>query len=367
SDQVIEINETNNGGSGSRNVVECKPDLVVGLCHDNLTVSPIDPLDGGNVTYSAEIRNNGQIANSTGFTVLFQVDSPGGISSYTQVFNGTLNPFNSTIISVNAPLAPVDSELTVFVDSNDDIDENSEANNTAGSIELCHEFRLQRPGPNQFWQDDTFFQFENVVPNINLRAFNAYTASAVDVKFEVSGPGIPAILDLGTVTINNVNECDEPPTGYPVFLPTSFVFNELGTYTFTFTVDPDNDYLECDDTNNVYTRDVEVESLSDMRTLSEFINPSLLNPDVNEPVTLDITYENLGFQNVADEMDLKVFVNEVEIATIQNVPGLLTDTNNTVTVPVPFQSNIPGANVVKVFIDSENEIVELNEDNNEAT
>ena len=192
-----------------------------------------------------------------------------------------------------------------------------------------------------FGESNSFFKFENVVPNIILYVDNAYTASEVDVKFEVSGPGITGTTDLGSVSTNDIDGCNSninPIGGINVKLPTSFVFNDTGTYTFTFTVDPDNEYLECDDTNNVYTRDVEVKSKADMRTLSEFINPSVLNPNVNEPVTLDVSYENLGFQNVSDEMKLKVFVNENELSTISNVPGLLNGENNTITVPVPFQS-----------------------------
>jgi len=366
-DEVSELNETNNLGSASINILECQPDLLVSLCQDDLIVSPEDPLDSANVTYTAEIFNSGIIATADSFTVLFQVDGPGGIFNYPTVVNTPIGINSSIIVSVAAPLAANDSELTVIVDSNADIDEAAESNNEI-SINLCHEFSLAKPPPivaqnDPFWQDDVFFQFQNVTPNINLVADFAYTASEVDVKFEVTLPS-GVIVDLGTVTVDDVDGCDLPTN---VELPTSFAFNDLGSHVFTMTVDPDNEYLECDDTNNIYIRDVEVESLADMRTLSEFINPSVLNPAVNELVNLDITYENIGSQNVSDVMDFKVFVNEVEISTITNVPGLLNGDNNTIQVPVQFQSNVPGANVVKVFIDSGDDIMELREDNNEAT
>lgn len=366
-DEVAELNETNNLGSASINILECQPDLLVSLCQDDLIVSPEDPLDSANVTYTAEIFNSGIIATADSFTVLFQVDGPGGTFNYPTVVNTPIGINSSIIVSVAAPLAANDSELTVIVDSNADIDEAAESNNEI-SINLCHEFSLAKPPPivaqnDPFWQDDVFFQFQNVTPNINLVADFAYTASEVDVKFEVTLPS-GVIVDLGTVTVDDVDGCDLPTN---VELPTSFSFNDLGSHVFTMTVDPDNEYLECDDTNNIYIRDVEVESLADMRTLSEFINPSVLNPAVNELVNLDITYENIGSQNVSDVMDFKVFVNEVEISTITNVPGLLNGDNNTIQVPVQFQSNVPGANVVKVFIDSGDDIMELREDNNEAT
>ena len=44
----------------SKNVLDCKPDLSTSFCHNGLVVSPIDPLDSSNVTYSAVIRNTGR-------------------------------------------------------------------------------------------------------------------------------------------------------------------------------------------------------------------------------------------------------------------------------------------------------------------
>jgi RHS repeat-associated protein len=366
-DQISELNENNNFGVKSRNVLECKPELLVSsLCNQFVSVSPTDPLDAASVTYSAEIRNVGQIATQNTFTVNFEVHNGSTSSSYPYTFDSALGVNAEVVVSVTAPVAADGSTLTVTVDSNDTIAEQDE-NNNVRNVSLCHEFSLVPPYfvfGDQFWQDDTFYQFENVVPNIRLNTNYAYIASNVDVKFEVSGPGITGTADLGTTTLNNIGGCLNQ---YTANMPTSFAFNNAGTYTFTFTVDPDNNYLECNENNNVYTRTVQVESKADMRTLSEYINPSILNPSENEPVTIDVSYDNIGFQNVSDVMKLKVLVDDQELSTISGVPGLLNAENNTVTVPVPFQSGVTGAHVIKVVIDSEDEIDEINEFNNEAT
>ena len=58
-DEVDELIESNNTAFRSKNILECKPDLLVSLCHDGLIVSPEDPGSAANVTYSAEIFNTG--------------------------------------------------------------------------------------------------------------------------------------------------------------------------------------------------------------------------------------------------------------------------------------------------------------------
>ncbi len=104
-----------------------------------------------------------------------------------------------------------------------------------------------------------------------------------------------------------------------------------------------------------------------MRILSQFINPGKLNPDVNEPVDIVVTYENIGAGNINDRMKLKVLVDEVELATVNNVGGLITGDRATVAIPVPWSSSVTGAHIIRAIIDSDNQVVEANEINNEAT
>src|SRR5690625_4473282 len=66
-------------------------------------------------------------------------------------------------------------------------------------------------------------------------------------------------------------------------------------------------------------------------------------------------------------MKLAVKVDNDILAEIPNVPGLIKNTIHTISVPVPYATDVEGMHVVRAIIDADNEIAELNELNNEAT
>jgi hypothetical protein len=152
-----------------------------------------------------------------------------------------------------------------------------------------------------------------------------------------------------------------------VDLGVPFFYDNVGTYMFTMTADPDNVHAECNESNNVLVRNVNVTNQPDLRVLSQYIDLTQLNPDVNEPISFDVTYDNIGGPNLLDQFSLQVEVDGVPFSEVSGLPGLLTGSNNTVPIPGSYSSSVIGVHVVRAVIDAGNSITESNEGNNEAT
>ncbi|WP_417612588.1 CARDB domain-containing protein [Owenweeksia hongkongensis] len=357
---VAEVSELNNTGTYGKQINACMPDLAVVGCRP-IRVSPIDPQFPGSVDYEIHIRNGGNATATGPIPIRFTV-TPGNVFNTT--FPGNLAPGQSATVTVNtASVAPATATLTATIDPLNAIAEFSESNNSA-SDDLCWEFQPVPKCYGNFW-DKSYLINQTAFLSVGVQVEHLYEASSVDVQFEVSGPGIVGTQNLGNATINNVHKTCVCPLA--ATLPSNFVFNQVGTYTFTMTVDPNNVYTECNEGNNVLVKTVTVGSAPDMRILSQFINPSMLNPDVNDTVGIIVTYENIGHQNINDQMELKLLVNNVPIDSIKPVSGLVTGDNASFNFPMVWGTNIPGAHIIRAIIDSDNEVLETDELNNEAT
>lgn len=105
-----------------------------------------------------------------------------------------------------------------------------------------------------------------------IRNYSLYTADTVKVRYEISGPGLTGTINLATVNAYNVlSSCVPCPLG--VSLPSDFVFPQTGTYTVTLTIDPDNEYNESNEANNVRVVLLQVDNKPDMAVVTNFINP----------------------------------------------------------------------------------------------
>jgi len=358
--EVEEISEANNVGNYTREIVECMPDLRIASC-GNLEVDPADLQVPGEATYIAKISNNGNGVATGPIPYEFSVTNG---DTYTGSYPDDLAPGQTVEVSVTASAVESGTEeLTATADPENIIEEFSENNNSQTDV-LCWDFEAVPKCGTNFW-NATYAPNQTVLLSVGLKSNFLYKASEVPIKFEVSGPGITGTVDLGNAVVENVKKTCGCP--YVAVLPTTFLFTEVGTYTFTMTADPDGEYSECDEDNNVLVREVEVTTFPDLRILSEFINPSLLNPEVGESVFFDISYENLGVSNTDDELDLTILVDEEPFQTVENVSGLLQGENATISLAMPYSSTIAGAHIIRAVIDSQDEVQETNELNNEAT
>ncbi|MEW4925758.1 CARDB domain-containing protein [Algibacter sp. 2305UL17-15] len=364
-DDIPEFDEDNNTVTFNQTIANCIPNLAFypESCSDDKIDVSVDPVFTGTATYSAQIYNKGNGTATGPFKVGF-VFSGGQILNAT--YNGFLSPGADTTVSVEGPTVQSGTEtLTVNIDSNNDITESNE-NDNIRSGNLCWDFAFDTAScvNDNFW---------DIIQPINKPVYfsmgfdltGLYDASTVDILYEVSGPGLSGTVNAGTVTINDLeSNCNCP---YRADLPVPFVFPQAGVYTITATLDPSNGYIECDETNNVKIVEVNVTNLPDMRILSQYINPSELNPDTGEDINIDITYENIGASNPSDEMELCVYADGVPIETISNVEGLLNGMNNTISVSSTYSSLISGAHILSAKIDCVDAISESDKLNNEAT
>ncbi|WJJ98091.1 CARDB domain-containing protein [Algibacter luteus] len=362
---VAESNESNNLVTFNQSITTCIPNLAFypENCDDDKIDVSVDPVFPGTASYSAQIYNKGDGTATGPFDVDFLFS---GGQVLTATYNGILSPGANTTVSVDGPTVQSGTEtLTVNIDSNNDITERNELDNS-GSGDLCWDFAFDTASciETNFW--------DNIQPinkpiyfSMGFDLFGLYDASAVDVLYEVSGPGLTGTVNAGTVTINDLeSNCNCP---YRADLSVPFVFPQVGVYTITATLDPSNGYIECDETNNVITVEVNVTNLPDMQILAQYINPSELNPDIGEAINIDITYENIGASNPGDQMELCVYADGTLIETVSNVDGLLTGMNNTISLTSTYSSIIAGAHILSAEIDCADAINESDELNNEAT
>jgi hypothetical protein len=358
--QVYELSENNNAEGEPINVVICKPNLSIEIC-EGFDVSPVNPQFPGTIGLHAIVRNNGLSPAYGPFVVRFVYS--GGTFDYT--FTGTLNVgdvFDATVTVAAPPHAT--SSLNVKVDANFNVDELDETDNER-TDDMCFEFQPVPLCAINFWQMDLVKQHPYSLA-VGLHAEHLYDADPVQTLFEISGPGLPSGFNiLGVATNNNVEMSCYCPVA--AVLPTAFAFPDTGWYQVRFTVDPSDGYIECNEGNNVMTVNVHVVDKPDMRILSQFINPSALNPDVNEPITFEVSYENIGYQNVAQQMELYIRVDNDGLDSIYPVIGLNTGDHATYTFTTPWSSSTPGLHVIRAIIDNDHQIAELDELNNEAT
>lgn len=357
--------EHNNAKLFNQQVLACKPNLVLRDC-GVLDVDPMDPFQGTAVTYTARLSNIGNDTAFAGYDVRFMFADSSFLDTMVTV---DLPPYQSTEVRLTGQTAPVPAtgNLTVIADPLNAVDEQYESDNTA-SGELCWDFELLNIPSNCPGNDNNlkYTLHETADINVGLKVNHLYDASLMKVSFKVIMPNSPDTLLLAVVDVTNVEQtCNCPRI---VSLPFTFIFSQIGTYTFIMEADTGDVYAECNEGNNIFIKVIEITDLPDLRTLSQYINPSVLNPDPGDPVTFDLTYENIGYSNIGDQMSLKMLVNEVPFYTATPVMGLVKGDDTTVTIPTPWIAPaVPGVYVIRSIIDSEDDVVESNEMNNEAT
>ena len=357
---ITELNENNNTASIGLSLTECLPDLTL---RGGLSVSPVDPHGNATVSLTAQLENHGNAPVAEDVTVRFQI----GSNTVDVVHSGGLAVGQSVPVTAVLPSPGTDcAEVLILADAPGLITEVSEANNTQLS-RLTYDFYLGNYcsfTTKKFWEKP---QKVNQPVDFRVGLYNSgfFTASQVEVRFEISGPGISGWLDWGVSSLSNVGKTFSCP--YVVEAATAYIFAQTGTYQVRMTVDPGGAYTECNESNNVFLVPVTVvEDRPDLRLLSQYIAPSKLNPDVGEPVYFDITYDNIGQNNIGDEFRLRWEVNEVVQDEVDAI-GLNTGDHWTLSMPSSWSSTIPGIHIVRATIDSDEEIAEIDELNNSAT
>ncbi|MBL7753635.1 MAG: hypothetical protein JNM44_04090 [Chitinophagaceae bacterium] len=198
----------------------------------------------------------------------------------------------------------------------------------------------------------------------SIKSNNLFSNDSVKVNFKLSGPGISGQQDMGSTYLYNVSPtCFCPQVAS---IPTLHLLSLPGTYHIQVTVDPDNDILETNETNNEIIYSITTQDLPDMYLKTTFINPSNLNPAAGQSITTQVTYGNLGVGNVSDTMKLKLYIDNIPIDSVENAIGLPSNGTNTYTFNTPWSSIQPGVHLIKTTIDEDQSITEIDENNNTA-
>ncbi|HEY3386327.1 MAG TPA: CARDB domain-containing protein, partial [Saprospiraceae bacterium] len=361
---VTESNEGNNTFEISFQVIDCGVNLVWhSICEINQGVTPINPTNPGTLTVKRRLINVGTEAATDNIPVTFEVDG--------NVYAEMVPPLSigeSAQVTMTIP-TPVhgDHDIEFSIDPDQTIPGEDPGGNVA-SEPLCWDFFLYHDedcSPGSIWNYPYLVIDQPVTFDIGLINYGLYKASPVHVSFEVSGPGISGWLDLGEVTMNGpINKTCGCPVN--VSLPYSYSFDQVGLYSVRMIADPEGVFTECDESNNQIILQVEVINVPDLKVLSQYIDPSEINPDVNEEINFNITYQNIGMSNVQETFELLLLVDEVPVDSVQ-VPGLITGGFNTVSIPNTWSSILPGLHIVRAIIDADDEVMESTNSNNETT
>jgi hypothetical protein len=362
---VTELDEANNTMSGNVYVYECPApvaDLSVGGC-GYFDVTPVQPHIADSITVYGTVFNNGNLNVSAPFVVRINANG--------ETYNHTVASLaaNSSIAiqkKIKRPVAQT-GMLSMTADYTAAVAESDESNNTSAD-NLCYDMRLgvrcYYTVGDEFWER-TYTVNQPVSMLIWLYNDGHYQAQNVRTKFEVSGPGLPAgYNNAGSVVNTNVDRTCSCP--YAVSLATPFSFPQTGTYSVRMTTDADGLYTECEESDNVMTVNVVVTNLPDYRILSQYIAPSLLNPDVNQPITIDVSYENLGANNIGDSLNIGLEADNSFIGKVRAM-GLAPNDYFTVSIPQQWSSSVPGVHVLRARADYDGEVTEYTELNNTAT
>ena len=361
SDDQVECIEDNQSATTSFDVIGCGRDLAIGYCYAQ-DVTTLDGMPGEIVTVSTLIRSIG----GSDISEDFEVDFITADETVTVTHTGGLADGTTVTLTADLTIPNTGSATySVVIDPDDTITELSENNNTYNG-ELNYDFFLTDfCGQNyvMFWEK-LYTPFQPINMEIGLKNWGNLTASEVGVHFEVvAGPGITVPVDLGTAMVTNVERtCGCPKS---VFLSNPASLSMTGIYTIRMTADSGEGYTESDESNNTYEVQIEVTSDPDFATESQFINPSELNPALDEEITFSMSYENLG-ETYLNPFSAKVEVDGIELETI-TVDGLIQNDDNTVAITTPWSSDLQGIHIVKWILDPLEELDESDETNNIAT
>jgi hypothetical protein len=361
--QINETNELNNTDLLVLTVDTCQPDLISPY---NMFCDVVDIISANNsytgiVTLKGVIQNKGTKMALAPIPVRFLLSNN---TFYDTVYTSNLavGDFGAVFLDIPTLNVPASTTIKVVIDPLNIISEIREDNNESDSRIVGWDFY---PSANSCIADiDEISYHTNSLMPVRAAVISdgLFDLDSLLVNFKIAGPGITGTLNLGETYIFNVTgTCACPQVAN---LPTFFNIQQQGTYTVTVTVDPNNDVVESNETNNILVITFVVEDKPDMRILPAYINPSQLNPIAGQSITTQVSYDNLAAPNLSDQMKLKLIIDNTVVDSITNAPGLVQFGKTTYTFNTPWSSTVPGVHIIRAVIDADNVINETDETNN---
>lgn len=352
-DLIMEGNETDNTYTQPLFVFFCETDPGVNC--NNISVVP----DGnGNALVNVPVTNFGNGDTDDAITVLVENGSTNNmVNTSSEIPAGSIE-----MVEVSIPLPMIGNSIDVTL--MDPTGDDSNTNNNFCIIDnVCTELTLEGFGNiDNFWEEKVFV---DIPINFALLAKNTglFAGEDIEVNFKVSGPGISGEADLGNIEINSISGGNSSMAA----LGLPFSFSEIGNYTVKMEIDPNNEIIECNETNNILEKVVCVTVQPDLFVKSEDINPTALNPDPNELIDVSFTFSNIGSSNYDDNFEVQLQIDDNAVLANIAATGLGTNESTTVSFSnVQIPSN-PGGHILKAVVDVGNMVSEADEANNEAT
>ncbi|MBK8089095.1 MAG: choice-of-anchor D domain-containing protein [Chitinophagaceae bacterium] len=349
---VTETSETNNEALFT--VVVPESDLTITKLVPSTTALSI----GSSVRFTATVKNSGRRTGS--FDVRFNVNGVqlGALKTIPLLGeNSSVTVMSDAYIVNNA-----DSDCGVIVeavaDINNQVTESNETNNNR-QIKLGSDLApYQLPAEVGSASNPAIVkvniskQFYPAVRNIGER-----DVTKVTVRFTLNGNWLAAD------TINNV-KAGEIFAAHGSFTHT---FTAVGDYVVKVIADTSNTICENNEANNegnFYIR--VIDSKADLEVLSQYINPSSLNPNIGQTVTIVGTVKNTGGK-VSTANVMRFLVDDIQLGADVPINAIQPGRDTTVAATVTYSSIISGVKIMKIVVDPANTIDEEREDNNEAT
>lgn len=352
-DQIAECNETNNVGISYN--IPGLPDLMVVRCFSsldtiqNLSLSPNNLL--APQTYIRfTVKNNGISPVAAGTNIQTRI-TVNGQHYFHDYWNGLASGafFTDSVLIVMPPAG--NNSVVIVTDFNNIIPDAARGNNSQ-TIGLCTDFVAFYSG----WPTRYTLGSRVALP-VGLLNAGLIKGDSLDIRWIINN----VAYDSMRVAFSDLH-CD-----FNRAFHVMKHFNQVGNYAVRVELDYTNQYSECNETNNVLDLIYEITNPIDYRVLSQFINPSELNPDPNEAIDIYLTYQNIGSAAARDSIWMVCTVDNVQIGDSIRVPPLGPGQFTTIQVGGQYASNLVGPKTIRSYIDAANEEIEGNELNNEAS
>ncbi|MEP2669554.1 MAG: CARDB domain-containing protein [Cyclobacteriaceae bacterium] len=353
---VDEYRETNNEFS---KIIKHLPPPVqypnLNVNNGDISITPVLPSVGNNFNIDVVYRNTGSVPIVSPFDLELTVIENGIPRIETQTVNSGMAAGATATATITTNLqSDGDHSFRIRLDNGNSIAESSEGDNVA-QMPLCVDFSVSPTGG--IWSGGFYV---NTVQNLTATIYNygLFTATNVPVTFYLDN------VAIGSTILSTVGPSTKVG-GYSVSIP--FLFDQAGTFELKVVVDESNAYTECREDNNEYKKDILVRvPAPDLRVLSEYIAPSKINPDVNEQITIFLSYDNIGVGNTGP-FKARILVDDVPLGPDISIPSVPAGEDGTVQITTPYSSSTAGIRVIRALLDPDSEITETTKTNNEAS
>ena len=327
------------------------PNLTISVRDLGISPNTYSEIGSGNsFELQASFKNKGNAPVEAPFDVRLSIAGDES-QTFVKTIEQDLEAGGDLTVAQNTALSNLgNNTFKAELDIEDEITESSEFDNEA-QVPLCLDLRALRTG--RVWQGNFY---SDVAQRLTARIENLGLLSAEDVTFT---------FYLNENELASTTTEIDGTSSLTLSLP--YTFTQSGRFLLKVKADSPELFMECNEENNVYADSITIlDPAPDLRVLSEYISPTELNPDLDEPINIFLSFENIGIER-APSFTTRVAVDDVTLGDIIRVPALDPGEDGTVAIAAPYSSATGGVKIIRGFVDVDEEIEESDETNNEAS